>query len=128
MTIQKEALERLEPSAGDPPTDEQLIRRQAVKQIERRRHFHVEFVVSAIGMGLLVMIWALSEYHNAGGWPTGGFSQSSGIHDVWNYWIIYPIGAWVLIMAGRSWSVYGRKPISEAAITREIERQTGSRS
>ena len=128
MTIQREETGRLTPSAGDASTDDQGMRRQAVKQIERRRHFHVEFAVSAIGMGLLVMIWALSEYHNAGGWPTGGFSQSSGIHDVWNYWIIYPIGAWVLIMAGRFWSVYGRKPISEAEIKREIERQTGSRS
>jgi hypothetical protein len=43
-------------------------------------------------MVILVLIWALSEYHNAGGWPTRGFSQSSGIHDVWNFWIVYPIG------------------------------------
>ena len=29
----------------------------------------------------------------AGGWPTQGFSQSSGIPNVWNFWIIYPVGA-----------------------------------
>jgi nucleotide-binding universal stress UspA family protein len=44
-------------------------------------------------MVLLTVIWALTEYHNAGGWPTQGFSQSSGIHDVWNSWIIYPATA-----------------------------------
>jgi len=52
-------------------------------------------------MLILVIIWAMSEYHNAGGWcqrPTQGFSQSSGIHDMWNYWIVYPLGAWVLIL------------------------------
>jgi len=129
MAIQKEEIERLESSTGtalsDLATSDEVARRQAIKQIERRRHFHVEFVISAIGMGILVLIWALSEYHSAGGWPSAGFSQSSGIHDVWNYWIVYPIGAWVLIMAGRIWSVYGRKPVSETAIKKEIERQTG---
>jgi hypothetical protein len=78
-------------------------------------------------MMILVLIWATSEYHNAGGWPTQGFSQSSGIRDVWNYWIVYPIGAWVLIMCGRAWSVYGRRGITESEIKQEIERRTGRR-
>jgi 2TM domain-containing protein len=106
---------------------EDVPRQQAIKQIERRRHFHIELIVSSIGMVLLVAIWAMSEYHNAGGWPTSGFSQSSGIHDVWNYWIVYPIAGWVLVMAARAWSVYGRKPIAESEIEREIERQSGGR-
>ena len=106
---------------------EEVARRQAIKQIKRRRSFHIELVVSGIGMMILVLIWSTTEYHNAGGWPTQGFSQSSGIHDVWNYWIIYPIGAWVLIMAGRAWSVYGRRGITESEIKQEIERQTGRR-
>ena len=76
-------------------------------------------------MALLVLVWATSEYHNAGGWPTQGFSQSSGIHDVWNFWIVYPVIAWVLIMAGRAWSVFGRHDITEDEVQREIERQTG---
>lgn len=105
---------------------EDLARQEAIKRIERRRHFHIEVVVSAVGMGILVLIWALSEYHNAGGWPTQGFSQSSGIHDVWNFWIIYPVGAWALILAARAWFVYRHKQISERDIQREIERQAGS--
>ncbi len=100
-------------------------RRQAILRIKRRRHFHIELVVSGIGMVLLVLIWATTEYHNAGGWPTQGFSQSSGIHDVWNYWIVYPVGAWILIMAGRAWSVYGDRGISEDEIRREVEHQKG---
>ena len=93
------------------PSNEQAERQQAVERIKRRQHFHGELVVTAVGMAILIAIWARSEYHNAGGWPTHGFSQSSGIHDVWNYWIIYPVIAVALIVAARAWSVYGHKPI-----------------
>ena len=81
-----------------PAGSEELARRRTVEQIERRRHFHIETVAGAVGMLLLVAIWATSEYHDAGGWPTQGFSQSSGIQDVWNFWIIYPIIGWVLVL------------------------------
>ena len=82
------------PTGGDPDApapSEQLAREQAIKQIERRHHFKIRAAVFAVGMILLAVIWAATEYHNAGGWPTQGFSQSSGIPDVWNYWIIYPL-------------------------------------
>ena len=108
-----------------PADDEQLGRQQAIQQIERRRRFWYQTVVGALGMMLLVAIWAISEYHNAGGWPSQGFSQSSGIHDVWNTWIIYPIFGWLFLTAAHGWSVYFRKPISESEIKREIERQGG---
>ncbi len=132
MNLDRQKMDAME-DGGVPETPlphkdaEESARQQAIKQIKRRHNFHIELVVSGIGMLILVLIWAASEYHNAGGWPTQGFSQSSGIHDVWNYWIIYPIGAWVLIMAGRAWSVYGHRGITENEISKEIERQTGRR-
>jgi hypothetical protein len=110
---------------GASTTGEQLARQQAIKQIERKRRFWGSTVVAAIGMIILVAIWAISEYHNAGGWPTDGFSQSSGIPNVWNYWIVYPLGAWVLLTAASAWFVFRHKPISESAIRREMERQAG---
>ena len=106
---------------------EELVRQQAIKQIERRRRFRITAALSSFVMMILVAIWAITEYHNAGGWPTSGFSQSSGIHDVWNIWIIYPLLAWVFIIAGHGWIVYGRKPISEDEIKREIDRQAGGK-
>jgi H+/Cl- antiporter ClcA len=109
---------------NDPANGEQLARQQAIKQIERKRRFWTGAVWSAMAMIILVIIWAMSEYHNAGGWPTRGFSQSSGIHDVWNFWIIYPLGAWVLLLAAGAWGAYRVKPISESEIKREIEHQT----
>jgi hypothetical protein len=78
-------------------------------------------------MAILVIIWATSEYHNAGGWPVHGFSQSSGIYEAWNLWIVYPLGAWLLFVAAYAWAVFGVKPISETEIKREIERQAGTR-
>jgi hypothetical protein len=115
-----------EVGSSAPADSEEFARQQAIKQIQRRRGFHIEAVMSALGMCVLVAIWAISEYHNAGGWPTHGFSQSSGIHDVWNFWIIYPIVGWLLIVAGRGWFVYMRKPISENEIKHEMERQAGT--
>jgi hypothetical protein len=113
-----------EAEPGGPGGNEEA-RQQAIKQIERRRRFHIELVLSTLAMVLLVVIWAASEYHNAGGWPTQGFSQSSSIHDVWNYWIVYPLGAIVLFLGARAWFVYGHKPLSEDEITQEMERQSG---
>jgi hypothetical protein len=111
-----------------PVTSEQLARQQAIKQIQRKRRFWISTVGWSVIMIFLVVIWATGEYHNAGGWPTNGFSQSSGIHDVWNYWIIYPFGAWVLLTGASAWWVFrGRKPISESEIKREMERQAGPR-
>lgn len=83
-------------------------------------------------MGGLVMIivtgsWAFSDYHNAGGWPAHGFSQSSGIPNVWNGWIIWLAIVWVLATAGYAWFVFGRKPVSESVIEREMERQAVQR-
>jgi hypothetical protein len=106
-------------------TGEQRARQEAIKQIERRRHFWVRASMGTLLMVILVIIWASAEYHNAGGWPTKGFSQSSGIPNVWNYWIIYPAIVWVVLTAGDALLVFRSRPISESEIKREIERQAG---
>ena len=117
------------PGHTNPDTldnDGQLARRQAIKQIGRRRRYWISTAVSGIGLILLGVIWAITEYHNAGGWPIHGFSQSSGIHEVWNIWIIYPLGAWAFLTAAFGLADYLRKPISEDQIQREIDRQARS--
>jgi hypothetical protein len=104
---------------GDP---DQLRRQQAIKQLGRERRFRISTAVAAVLMLFLVFIWATSEYANAGGWPTHGFSPSSSIPDVWNYRVIYPLLAWLFLTAASYWNTYWRKPISEREIEREIER------
>jgi hypothetical protein len=70
-------------------------------------------------MLVLAIIWAITEHHNAGGRPTRGFSQSSGAHDVWNIWIIYPAIAWVSLTIAAGLGVYLRRPISESQVKRQ---------
>lgn len=110
-----------------PPTAQQhgdaAARQEAIAHIRRRRRFWISTTASGIGMLLLAAIWAATEYHNAGGWPVHGFSQSSGIHEVWNFWIIYPVLAWVLIIGASAWATFGIRPVSERDIKREMERQ-----
>jgi hypothetical protein len=113
--------------AGEPAGGEQLARQEAIRQIERRRRFWFRATAGTVGMLVLAAIWAIAEYHNAGGWPTSGFSQGSGIPGVWNYWIIYPAIVWVLATAADAWWVFGHKPVSEDQIQHEMERQAAHR-
>jgi 2TM domain len=108
-------------AGGDPA------RAAAIQQIERRQRFWMTTAVSTLVMFVVTMIWAVTEYNNAGGWPSDGFSQSSGIPNVWNNWIMYPLIAWVFIVAVNAATTFLRRPISEEAVRREIERQTGRR-
>ena len=110
-----------------PATSEQNARQQAIKQIERRRHFWVRATMGTVTMIIVALIWAITEYHNAGGWPTQGFSDSSSIPNVWNDWIIYPAIVWVVLTAADALLVFRSKPISETEIEREIDRQAGAR-
>jgi hypothetical protein len=80
--------------AGAPPDEEQQLRELAVEQPERKRRFRMHAISYAAVCVVLIVIWAITEYSNAGGWPTNGFSQSSSIPHEWNIWIIYPgVGA-----------------------------------
>jgi 2TM domain len=111
-------VEQASPGADDP------IRQLAIKEIERKRHFQRRAFSTGAAMIALVVIWAISEYNNAGGWPSDGFSQSSGISHVWNIWIIYPLLGLSLWVAIDAWNTYARKPIKESEIRREMERLT----
>ena len=105
-----------------PVRGEDEVRELAVKQIERKRHFQMRAFSGAVVSVVLVIIWAIGEYNNAHGWPTNGFSQSSGIYHVWNYWIIYPLVGIALAIAIDAWNTFRRKPISESEIRREMDR------
>ena len=50
-----------------PPVNP-LARRQAIKQIERKRRFWMGTAYGHTRDVVLTAIWASSEYHSAGGW------------------------------------------------------------
>jgi 2TM domain len=109
-----------------PKEDEEQLHKLAVEQIERKRRFHMRAFGAAAVAVLLVIIWAITEYHNAGGWPTSGFSQSSSIPHKWNSWIIYPIIGLSFFVAIDWLQTVRRRPITEAQIRREMDRLRGA--
>jgi hypothetical protein len=115
------------PTGVISPEDDQRVRKLAVEQIERKRRFSMRAFGAAAATVVLVIVWAVSEYNNAHGWPTNGFSQSSGIYHVWNYWIIYPVIALALGVAIDSWHTFRHRPITEDQIRHEMDRLRGGR-
>jgi protein-S-isoprenylcysteine O-methyltransferase Ste14 len=109
-----------------PAEDEESLRQLALEQIRAKRRFLQHAIGAAAATVLLVVIWAVSEYNNAGGWPSHGFSQSSSIPHVWNIWIIYPVLGIALLLGLNAWFTFGRRPVTEAEIKREIEKLTAS--
>ncbi len=107
-------------------SDEQQVREMAIKQIEQERRFHKHVVQYAIVSVLLVIAWVISEYNNADGWPTKGFSESSGSPHVWNLWIVYPLVVFGALLAIEAWSTYRKKPITEQEIARHVDRLKGA--
>lgn len=114
--------EKSSSAVADPASSE--VRRQlALKQIARRRRFHMRAVGLLVANLFVCAIWAITEYHNAGGWPHS-FSQSSGLPRVWNIWIIYPLLASVVSLGLDACFTYLWRPITESDLRREMERLT----
>ncbi len=64
-------------SPDAPANGDQLARQQAIRQIKPPGCcFWITATWSAIAMVILVVIWATTEYHNAGGWPVHGLTCS----------------------------------------------------
>jgi hypothetical protein len=92
-------------------------------RIRRRRNFVTHLIAHAVGSLFLILVWATTEYHNAGGWPTG-FRTGRQNHD-WDPWMVYPLIAGTLAVAVHAWVAFGRRPLTEGDIRREIGRMEG---
>jgi 2TM domain len=92
-------------------------------RIRHRRNFATHLIAHGIGSVFLIIVWATTEYHNAGGWPTG-FRTGRQNHD-WDPWIMYPLIAGTLAVAVHAWVAFGRRPLTEADIRREVGRIEG---
>lgn len=86
------------------PTDEEL-RKQARDAVKKRRDFAAHVVSYVVINAMLVGIWAISG---------GGY--------FWPAWVML---GWGVGLALNAWDVYFRRPITEADIDREVERQRG---
>jgi hypothetical protein len=99
------------------------LRSQALTRIRRRRNFQLHLLAHVILCLILILIWATSEYSNAGGWPTG-FRSGRENRD-WDPWIIYPLIPLHVLLAVHAWAAFARAPVSEADIEKEIQRLKG---
>ena len=92
-------------------------------RIRHRRNFVSHVIAHGIGSLFLIIVWATTEYHNAGGWPTG-FRTGRQNHD-WDPWIMYALFAGTLAVVVHAWVAFGRRPLTEADIRREAGRIEG---
>ncbi len=103
---------------------EAQLRKLATERIERKRRFQLHALAHVVGSIFVIVVWAVTEYHNAGGWPTG-FRTGRMNHD-WDPWVIYPLIAGTLALLTHAWVAFGREPATESEIRREIERLRSS--
>ena len=81
---------------------EQEIREQAIELLKKKRDFKMHVLMYVTVNAFLVAIWAVSD---------SGF-----------FWPIFPILGWGIGVIANAYDVYGRKPISEEEIRREVDR------
>lgn len=79
---------------------EQQLREQAITRLKKRCDFRIHARVYLAVNTMLMVIWAV----------TGGF-----------FWPIFPMLGWGIGVAANAWDAYGRKPIGEDEIRREME-------
>jgi hypothetical protein len=85
-----------------PTGDDSELRERALKRIKQRRDFGGHLVAYVVINAALWAIWALTS----AGYP----------------WPVWVSGAWAIGLLLNAWDVYGRRPITEADIRREIAR------
>ena len=103
--------------------DTEELRALALDRIRLRRAFRIHVAATVVGSLFLSIVWAVTEYHNAGGWPTG-LASGRASHD-WDPWIIYPLIGGLIALALHAWAAFGRRPASELDVAREMARLRG---
>ncbi len=82
------------------------LREHAVSRLKKQRDFKVHALMFVAVNALLVGIWAVTS--------PGDF-----------FWPIFPLLGWGIGLAANAWDAYGRKPITEDQIQREMDRLGG---
>jgi hypothetical protein len=78
------------------------VREQALERIKKRRDFTAHAVVYVVVNLALWAVWAVT----GAGYP----------------WPVWVSGGWAIALVLNAWDVYGRRPITEADVRREIDR------
>ena len=89
----------VQPTNTDAAEDE--LRRRAVKRLRAKAGFWTHLAVYLAVNGFLVLIW---------------FFTGAGF-----FWPIFPIAGWGIGIAANAWDAYGREPVTQERIQREME-------
>lgn len=87
--------------SGELESDERL-REVALVRLRKRREFRLHLTAYIAVNTLLVLVWAHTD------------------HQV--FWPIFPLLGWGIGLGVHAWDTYGRRPIGEDEVQREIER------
>jgi fatty acid desaturase len=86
----------------------EVVREQALRRLKKRRDFHSHLFAYLTVNVVLWGVWAF-------------FSARS--HS-WNPWPLWVTLGWGVALILNAWDVYGRRPITEGDIQREMDRLT----
>ena len=78
------------------------LRDLALQRLRKKSDFRLHLLIYLTVNGLLVVVWA---------WTGAAL-----------FWPIFPIVAWGIGLAANAWDAYGRRPISEERIEREVRK------
>jgi hypothetical protein len=97
----------------EPVSEDEALRQEAISSLKRKRRFAENAVAYVAVNGVLWLIWALSDRSVDGGIP----------------WPVWVTAIWGFFLALDAWKTFGswprslHRPISEADVAREMERQ-----
>lgn len=86
-------------------SDDEDLRTQARKRLEKRRDFSAHLIAYVVINAMLIGIWAIT-----------------GAGYFWPAWVLLGWGVGLVLNA---WDVFFRRPITEADVEREVERGKG---
>ena len=78
------------------------LRDLALQRLRKQSDFRLHLLIYLTVNGLLVVVWA---------WTGAAL-----------FWPIFPIVAWGIGLAANAWDAYGRRPIREERIEREVRK------
>ena len=88
-------------------TSDSAARDAAIKRLHQKQAFQAMLLTFVVVNVLLWAIWAFSDDKSGMPWP------------------IWVTGWWGLGVAVTAWNIYGRKPITEADVQREMQKSKG---
>jgi hypothetical protein len=84
------------------PTSDDDLRDEAIKRLRKKQDFGAHLLVFVLVNALVWVTWALT----GAGFP----------------WPAFVTGFWAIGLVMNAWDVYGRRPIGEADVRREMDR------